>query len=69
MTDKEKELLKYVTEFKKTNGFSPTIREIAHGIATCRPYVQTMLERLQDEGYITMKPKSPRTIVVKKFIA
>ena len=70
MTEREKEVLQYVIDFKRTNGFSPTVREIATGINTHSiPHVKNMLECLQDEGFISMKPRSPRTIVVKKFIS
>lgn len=69
MTIREREVLDYIIKFKQVNGFSPTIREIANGINTKSiPHVKMMLECLIDDGYITMKHKSPRTIVVKKFI-
>lgn len=70
MTEREKEVLQFVIEFKKVNGFSPTVREIAHGLNTkSTDHIRIMLADLQDDGYISMKPKSPRTIVVKKFIS
>ena len=69
MTIREKEVLQYVIEFKKVNGFSPTVREIAKGINTkSTDHVRNMLFHLMDLGYISMREKSPRTIVVKKFI-
>lgn len=69
MTKKEKEVLQFIIEFKKTNGFAPTTREIADGTFTTNvSYIREILSRLQERGYITMKPHSGRTIVVKKFI-
>ena len=69
MTEREKDMMQYIINFKKTNGFSPTIREIAKGINTKSiPHVKDMLEHLVELGYITIKHKSPRTIVVKKFL-
>ena len=69
MTVRERELLEYIINFKKVNGFSPTIREIAKGINTkSTEHVRQMIASLSDKGYLTIKEKSPRTIVVKKFI-
>lgn len=69
LTEREKETLKYIIEFKKTNGYSPTVREIAKGINTkSTTHVRSMLAHLKDLEYITEKPKSPRTINVIKFI-
>lgn len=69
MTVREKELLEFVIQFKQTNGFSPTVREIANGINTkSTDHVRNMLHELMDKGYLSMREKSPRTIVVKKFI-
>lgn len=69
MTVREKEVLEFVIQFKQTNGFSPTVREIANGINTkSTDHVRNMLQDLMDKGYINMREKSPRTIVVKKFI-
>ena len=70
MTDYEKTVLQFIIQFKQTNGFSPTVREIAKGINTKNiKYVHEILGRLEDSGYIKSKDKSPRTIVVKKFIS
>lgn len=69
LTEREKETLTFIIEFKKTNGYSPTVREIANGINTkSTTHVRTMLAHLEDLGYISEKPKSPRTINVLKFI-
>ena len=70
MTEREKEVLRYIIQFKQTNGYSPTVREIANGINTSSiPHVSAMLDDLSTEGYISFKPKSPRTIRVLKFIS
>lgn len=69
MKDYDRLVLIYVIEFKKTNGYSPTIREIADGLNTKNTtYIQESLSRLQANEYITMKDRQARTIVVKKFI-
>ena len=70
ITEREKDLLEYVTRFKEVNGYSPTVKEIAQGINTnSTPHVREMLLDLQDKGYLTFKPKSPRTIRILKFIS
>lgn len=70
MTVREKEVLQYIIKFKLVNGYAPTISEIMEGVNTnSRNFIDLCLCHLEREGYITMKPKSPRTIVVKKFIS
>ena len=69
LTIRETELLEYIIKFKQTNGFSPTIREMAKGINTkSLNHINNMIYSLQDKGYISLKEKRPRTIVIKKFI-
>ena len=69
ITIRETELLEYIIKFKQTNGFSPTVREMAKGINTkSLNHINTMMYSLQDKGYISLKEKRPRTIVIKKFI-
>lgn len=68
MTVREKEILSYIIAFKLTNGYSPTTKEIMLGINTkSKQFVETALENLQSDGYITTKPRCPRTINVIKF--
>lgn len=68
MTVRQKEVLEYIIEFKKTNGYSPTVKEIMRGVNTNSVnYVTETLNRLRDEKYITFKDKAPRTINVIRF--
>ena len=68
MTPRERETLNFIIEFKKTNGYSPSVCEIAHGINTSSTtHVREMLARLEESGYITYKKHQPRTINVIKF--
>lgn len=69
LTQKQKEVLEYITRFKEVNQYSPSIREIAQGTYTGSTPVHTIIEELKSKGYIDYKPKQSRTIVVKKFIA
>ena len=65
LTVREREVLDYIIEYRKTNGFPPTLREIARGINTKSfQHVTFMIEKLREKGYITYRDKSPRTIRV-----
>ena len=69
LTEREKDLLVYVTKFKQVNGYAPTIREIAKGInSNSINHIKEMLSDLKKKGYINYKDKSPRTIVVLRSI-
>lgn len=69
LTIREEDTLRYLIKFKEVNGYSPTVREIANGINTkSTTHVREMLSHLEELGYISEKPNSPRTINVLKFI-
>ena len=68
MTVRENELLHFLVTFKIEHGYAPTIQEIKKGINTkSTHHVVTMLEDLQDKGFITFEQNKPRTIVIRKF--
>ena len=68
MTPRQLDTLQFIIKFKQTNGFSPTVREIARGINTKSiGHVQTLLEELQEQGCIKCTQGKSRTIVVLKF--
>lgn len=69
ITEKEKEILKYIIQFKSVNGYSPSVREIAQGVNTkSLNHVYSALEDLRVKEYITFKEKKTRTINVLKFL-
>ena len=69
ITEKEKEILKYIIQFKSVNGYSPSVREIAQGVNTkSLNHVYSALEDLMVKEYITFKEKKTRTINVLKFL-
>ena len=69
LTIRESDLLEFIIKFKQGNGFSPTVREMGKGINTKSiNHVNNMIYSLQDKGYISIKHRKPRTIVIKKFI-
>lgn len=69
LTKKQMEVLQYITRFREVNGYSPSVREIASGTYTGSTPIHTILEELKDKGYITYKPRQPRTIRVMKFVS
>lgn len=70
MKHREKIILDYIIKFKQVNQYSPSIKEIMFGInSRSYSYVVEGLENLRDQGYITYKDRSPRTIKVLKFTA
>ena len=69
ITEKEKEILKYIIQFKSVNGYSPSVREISQGVNTkSLNHVYSALEDLRVKEYITFKEKKTRTINVLKFL-
>ena len=69
ITEKEKEILKYIIQFKSVNGYSPSVPEIAQGVNTkSLNHVYSALEDLKVKEYITFKEKKTRTINVLKFL-
>lgn len=67
LTEREKELLEYIKTFQSLEGYSPTIREIARGLNTkSLSHVQAMIDHLQAEGILKVKPKRVRTIRILK---
>lgn len=68
LTARELDTLEYIIEFKKVNGYPPTIKEICQGINTkSNTHVQCMLESLSGKGYIQYKNGKHRSIKVIKF--
>ena len=68
MSPRQQDVLQFIIKFKQTNGYSPTIREIAKGINTSSiNHVYSMIDDLQDKGYIRFTHGKQRTIVVLKF--
>ena len=70
LTAREIDVLNYIVEYKKTNGCSPTIIEIAEGINTkSLSHIRSMLVSLEEKGYLKFKENKHRTIKVLKFIS
>lgn len=69
LTIREREIYDYIVEFKRTNGYSPSWREIAQGVGTSsKNFIQKVLETLCDLGYIRYTHNKYRSIVIVKFL-
>lgn len=65
LTEREKELLDFIQDYQAKEGYSPTLREIARGLNTKSiSHVKAMVDHLQSEGLLKVKPKKVRTIVI-----
>ena len=54
MSHMEKEMLRYIINFKMVNGFAPTRSEIKKGMNTkSDQWVDEILNRLEEQGAIT----------------
>lgn len=63
LTSKQMDVLDFIKRFIATNGYAPTVREIAFGLGLKSPStVQDHLKRLVLEGIITMDKNKSRTI-------
>lgn len=69
MTEREKDVLLFIAEYKLKNDISPTLKEIMKGVnsKSCN-HIHQCIQGLIDKGYLEVKDKSPRSIVIKKFI-
>lgn len=65
ITERDKDVLKYIYSFICKHGFSPSVREIGRGTglkSTSSVYLH--LVHLEECGYILRKPDCPRTITI-----
>lgn len=65
LTKRQKEILDYIHEFIRDNGYSPSLEEIAHhfklsSVATVHQHIAT----LKDKHYINFEENQPRSISV-----
>lgn len=61
-TAKQQQVLDFIIEFKKLNGFSPTFREIGGYIGVSVGGVESLLNGLEGRGFITRNLSEGRSI-------
>ena len=65
LTEVQQNVLSYIRDFVRDNGYPPTIREIQHGAGLSGPsHVYYHLGILEREGYIRRAPDSSRAVEV-----
>lgn len=62
---RQKAIYRYIIEYIKKNGFSPTVREIAEGVGLRSiSTVSFHLQSLCQKGFLEINSKEPRAIKV-----
>ena len=64
MTDKNYCVYKYLISYIKENGYPPSYMEIGEALNIVHSVVLKHLKKLEKEGWIELKPKSPRAIKI-----
>jgi repressor LexA len=62
ITDRQQEVLSFISAFTKDNSYPPTVREISENFGISLRAVQDHIAALQKKGFISIKPKSSRSI-------
>lgn len=65
-----RDILNYIIDYRKCNGFAPSIREIGQSVGLkSTSTVHSHLKVLEERGMIRKNGNSPRTLVVlKKYV-
>ncbi len=64
ITDRQKEVLNFISDFTKENGYPPTVREIGEHFGISLRAVQDHIAALQKKGYLSQCQKRARSISV-----
>lgn len=67
-TDRDKEVLLFVQKYMMEHGYSPTIREIGKAVFMNPNSVQRHLYKMVELGYLSITPRTPRSIVLKMIV-
>lgn len=66
LTDRQKEILKFISQQMRERGFPPSVREIGAAVGLTSPStVHGHLATLQEHGYLRRDPDKPRAIEVR----
>ena len=64
LTDKQKRILEFVTEYTKEHGYPPTVREIGAHFSFLWAAARTHLQALQKKGALKLNPSKSRGIEI-----
>ncbi len=62
LSERERTILTFIQKYCEQEGIAPTVREIGSGCYLAPSVVFYHLEKLEDKGYLTRKPGSPRSL-------
>ena len=68
ITERQRETYKFIFEFMFKHGYSPSLKEIANGLYISKPVAKKHLDALIEKGYISIVPRTARSITIKKII-
>ena len=69
ITDRQKEVLTFISDFTKENGYPPTVREISEHFGISIRAVQDHILALQKKGFLSQSQKRSRSIRVLSDMA
>lgn len=65
--DRSEEVFKFIEAFIREHGYSPSVAEISVGAKlSSTSHTHYWLKKLVDERRITMKERTPRSIVIQR---
>jgi len=64
LTERQEEVLLYVDSFKKRNGYSPSVRDVAGHFRITPNGAKCHLDALIKKGMLKSQHRIPRTLVV-----
>lgn len=65
LTERQREILDFITQFRDANGYPPTLREIGSKFGISSTFgVKRHLEALQKKGYLTVESNASRGISI-----
>ena len=64
ITDRQREVLTFISEYTEENSYPPTIRDISEHFGITLRAVQDHISALQKKGFISQRQKSARSIKV-----
>lgn len=67
LTDRQREVLEFITRYTDENGFPPTVREIGENFSISLRAVQDHIAACQKKGYLSQCQKRSRSIRVLKY--
>ena len=63
-TERDREVLLFIKTFQYEHGYSPSVREIGRSLYMSTTTAQRRLYKLVELGYVSVTPKTPRSIVL-----